>query len=95
LAHNRPDSLVIGLDFEGRDETIHGLIAHLPRVAVAPSYGREPIEEGFLPRYASIGKSALGMLHRGLVAGEKGIPRHEETVVMSSGWGVDSAGSVR
>jgi len=88
LAHNRPDSLVMGIGFKGRAEAIHSLIAYLPEVTVSPPYDWEPAKEGFRPGYASMGQSAMGVLHRVLAAGEKGVPRYEQTVVVSSSWGV-------
>ncbi len=95
LERNRPDSLVMGLGFKGRAQAVHELIAHLPQVTVSPSYGWEHAKEGFLPGYASMGQSAMGVLHRVLAAGEKGVPCYEETVLVSSGWGVASAESIR
>ncbi|MFA6287435.1 MAG: hypothetical protein WC661_08625 [Opitutaceae bacterium] len=93
LARNRPDSLVMGIGFKERAEAIHGLIARLPQVALSPPYDAEHAEEGFIPGYAGMGQSAMGVLHRVLAAGEKGVPLHEQTVVVSSGWGVASDGA--
>ncbi|MDF3059519.1 MAG: transcriptional regulator [Rariglobus sp.] len=84
LERNRPDSLVLGIGFNGRVDAIHRLIANLPQVELSPPL----VEglEGFVPDYASMGHSAIGLLHRSLTEGEKGVPPHEQTVVVSSGW---------
>lgn len=52
-------------------------------------------EEGFIPGYASMGQFAMGVLSRVLAAGEKGVPVYEQTVVVSSSWGVAAAGPAR
>lgn len=87
LARNKPDSLVMGIGFAKREEGIHALVRHLPQVELSPPYDPERAREGFKPNYASMGQSAMGLLHRTLNEGEKGVPRHEQTVVVSSGWG--------
>ena len=95
LARNRPDSLVVGIGFKGREKEIHALIAHLPQVEVSPPYDEEHAQEGFIPNYAGMGRSAISLLHHALIDVEKGVPRSEQTVVVSSGWGVASVGVAR
>ena len=86
LKLNRPDSLVLGIGYKGRVDAIHRLIAHLPQVELTPPLYPEDGSEGFAPNYASMGQSAIGLLHRALTDGEKGVPEHEQTMVVSSGW---------
>lgn len=86
LKRNRPDSLVLGIGFEGRVDEIHRLIAHLSQIELSQRFHSTADLEGFIPDYASMGHSAIGLLHRSLTDGEKGVPSHEQTVVVSSGW---------
>jgi LacI family transcriptional regulator len=88
LKKNRPDSLVLGIGFEGREEAIHRLIARLPQVELSPPFHIPERREGFIPGYANMGKSAIGMLHRALTGGERGVPSAELTMMVSSEWGV-------
>lgn len=87
LKRNAPDSLVMGIGFEGRAEAIHRQIAHLRLVELSPPFHLGEKREGFIPDYASMGASAVGMLHRALTSGEKGVPSNERTMIVSSGWG--------
>lgn len=84
---NRPDSLVLGIGFKGREDAVHACIAHLPQVELSPPYDMSRVQEGFAPNYTGMGQSAIGLLHRTMSDGEKGIPPYEQTVVVSSGWG--------
>lgn len=86
-ARSRPDSLVLGLGFKGRLPAIHDIVGHLPQVEISPPYENGNSPEGFIPNYAGMGGSAIGMLHRLLTENERGVPPHEQTVVVSSGWG--------
>lgn len=88
LKKNRPDSLVMGIGFEGRYDAIHRQIAHLPQVELSPPFHLAGPKEGFIPSYASMGASAIGMLHRALTSDEKGVPLNERTMIVSSRWGV-------
>ena len=87
LNQNQPDSLVMGIGFEGRAEAIHRQIGHLPLVELSPPFHLGERSEGFIPGYASMGASAVGMLHRALTSGERGVPSNERTMIVSSGWG--------
>lgn len=89
LERNRPDALVMGLNFDGWAEAHARLCAHLPQVELSPPLHPAAGLEHFKPDYASMGHSAVGLLHRLLADGEKGVPAHEQTVVVSSGWGAE------
>ncbi|CAM2920934.1 LacI family DNA-binding transcriptional regulator [Rariglobus hedericola] len=86
LKRNRPDSLVLGKSFEERAVELHRLVAHLPQVELSPPDGTVCTQARFVRDYASMGHSAMTLLHRLLADGEKGIPRNEQTIVVSSAW---------
>lgn len=87
LKRNGPDSLVMGMGFDWWAEPLHRLCEHLPQVELSPPLYPAVGQERFVPDYASMGMSAISLLHRLLSEGEKGIPAHEQTVLVSSGWG--------
>ncbi|MFA6287432.1 MAG: LacI family DNA-binding transcriptional regulator [Opitutaceae bacterium] len=95
LERNRPDSLVVGLGFKRCEKAIHALIAHLPHVELSQPYDEAHVQEGFIPNYTGMGRSAISLLHHALIEEEKGIPRCEQTVVVSSGWGMTASEPVR
>jgi len=95
LERNRPDSLVLGVGFGGWADAHARLCEHLPQIELSPPLNPGREQEYFIPDYASMGHSAVGLLHRLLADGAKGVPVHEQTVVVSSGWstGAVSAGA--
>ncbi len=86
LKQNRPDSLVVGKSFETRTERFHRLVAHLPQVELSPEDHPEHGQARFVRSYAHMGHAAISLLHRALTDNEKGVPRNEQTVVVSSDW---------
>ncbi|MEZ0217612.1 MAG: LacI family DNA-binding transcriptional regulator [Rariglobus sp.] len=84
---NRPDGLVLGMSFVERADPWHRLIAHLPQVELSPLGSVLLADQPkFVRDYDSMGHSAVGLLHRLLTNEEKGVPRNEQTVVVSSVW---------
>lgn len=86
LTANQPDSIVLGMSFGERAKTFRQMIAHLPQVELSPEDNLPDTQARFVRNYTSIGQLAIGMLHRLLVDGQKGVPRNEQTVVVSSVW---------
>lgn len=82
LKANRYDSLVLSIQIPTTATAFRKLCADLPTVVLSPSEN----DVGFLPNYVSMGYSAMGLLHRLISEGETGVPVHEQTVVVSSGW---------
>jgi hypothetical protein len=74
------------MSFVERADPLHRLIAHLPQV------GLSPLDSAFLEDQSKfvrdddrMGHSAMDLLHRLLTHEEKGVPRNDPTVVVSSG----------
>lgn len=87
VERNQPDGLVVGMSFVDRAEPFHRLIAHLPQVELSPLGSvRLADQPKFVRDYDSMGHSAIGLLHRLITNEEKGVPRNEQTVVVSSVW---------